>query len=351
MPVPLAIASQTSIGRKIISGLAIAIILLVFMIIMTIAGMISKTNQNQSGQGIFSPSSLAVSDIPANVLPLYLDAGQTYGIDWAILAAIGSIETNHCRSTAQGVHSGENSAGAGGCMQFLQATFDAHAVDGNHDGVKSRYDIEDAIPTAAVLLKASGAPDNYNKAIFSYNHADWYVAKVLAKATEYRGALASGGSPSLAATTQNAQDVLKLVIGPAPRITLTSAQRNDLSTGQIDSRVTSLLVAIGRSHTIQVSSLKSEHSLMTTSGNISNHSVGRAVDIGIIDGEVCNSTVHGPFGKCWQLGREIAKMTGPIHPTELIYGLDLDGPGPAFACLSSSCGGDHSTHIHAGYDK
>jgi hypothetical protein len=37
-------------------------------------------------------------------------------------------------------------------------------------------------------------------------------------------------------------------------------------------------------------------------------------------------------------------MPAPLHPSELIYCFDLDGPGPAFALP------DHCDHVHAGYD-
>jgi hypothetical protein len=38
----------------------------------------------------------------------------------------------------------------------------------------------------AHYLRASGAPDDWRRALFAYNHADWYVEKVLAQAAEYR---------------------------------------------------------------------------------------------------------------------------------------------------------------------
>jgi hypothetical protein len=40
----------------------------------------------------------------------------------------------------------------------------------------------------ANYLHASGAPGDYRKAIFAYNHADWYVAEVERWASLYRGA-------------------------------------------------------------------------------------------------------------------------------------------------------------------
>src|SRR5438046_646633 len=48
----------------------------------------------------------------------------------------------------------------------------------------------DAIAGAARLLRAAGAPQNYRHALLAYNHANWYVGTVLAKAAEYRGTFA-----------------------------------------------------------------------------------------------------------------------------------------------------------------
>ncbi len=93
--------------------------------------------------------------------------------------------------------SGENYAGAGGPMQFLQSTF--HGVVGRHalpaGGATppSRYNPHDAIYAAAYYLCDSGAPKDLRKAIFAYNHADWYVDEVLAQAKKYGDALVGTG--------------------------------------------------------------------------------------------------------------------------------------------------------------
>src|SRR4051794_16781823 len=50
------------------------------------------------------------------------------------------------------------------------------------------YDPADAIPATANLLRQNGAPADYDRAIFAYNHAGWYVAEVLSRAARYRGA-------------------------------------------------------------------------------------------------------------------------------------------------------------------
>jgi hypothetical protein len=78
-------------------------------------------------------------------------------------------------------------AGDHGCGDAGNA-WAAYAVDGDHDGREDVYDPADAIPTAARDLRAAGAPEDYRRAIFAYNHASWYVARVLATAERYRDA-------------------------------------------------------------------------------------------------------------------------------------------------------------------
>jgi len=135
----------------------------------------------------------AVADIPADLLALYQrSAERCPGLPWAVLAAIGKIESDHGRSTAPGVHSGSNFAGAAGPMQFgiggkAGDTWSAYAVDGDANGTTNVYDVADAIPAAADYLCANGAGESgrLSEAIFAYNHADWYVADVLAQAATY----------------------------------------------------------------------------------------------------------------------------------------------------------------------
>jgi hypothetical protein len=107
-------------------------------------------------------------------------------MDWALLAGIGSIETNHGRLKSPGVTSGANFAGAAGPMQFLPSTF--RGVRQRHPDIgPNQYDPGTAILAAAHLLCDNGVArgDEY-RAIFSYNHADWYVADVQKRAANYR---------------------------------------------------------------------------------------------------------------------------------------------------------------------
>ncbi|GAA2427050.1 NlpC/P60 family protein [Actinomadura vinacea] len=95
----------------------------------------------------------AANSIPRNYFDLYQRAAAEWNVPWTVLAGIGSVETHHGTLKAAGVLSGENHMGAGGPMQFLQGTFERAKVDGNGDGVTSRYDPADAIFSAAKLLK------------------------------------------------------------------------------------------------------------------------------------------------------------------------------------------------------
>ena len=54
-------------------------------------------------------------------LALYREAAREYAVPWQVLAGIGSIETDHGRSSAPGVRSGVNSAAAapGRCSSTL----------------------------------------------------------------------------------------------------------------------------------------------------------------------------------------------------------------------------------------
>src|SRR5512134_2971273 len=56
----------------------------------------------RSMSGGAEPSPLALEDIPADFLGAYERAATGYGIDWAVLAAIGKVECDHGRSRLAG---------------------------------------------------------------------------------------------------------------------------------------------------------------------------------------------------------------------------------------------------------
>ena len=70
-------------------------------------------------------------------------------------------------------------------MQFLPSTWSAYGVDASDDGREDPYHPVDAICAAARYLRAAGGPEDLRRAIFAYNHADWYVDLVLGYAHQY----------------------------------------------------------------------------------------------------------------------------------------------------------------------
>jgi soluble lytic murein transglycosylase-like protein len=125
----------------------------------------------------------ASGSVPLLYLRLYHEAARTCpGMSWTLLAAVGQVETGH------GANTSSSYAGAQGPMQFMPATFASYAVDGDGDGVTDIQDPADAVYTAAHYLCANGAgrgEEATARAVWHYNHADWYVALVLKLAGQY----------------------------------------------------------------------------------------------------------------------------------------------------------------------
>ncbi len=129
--------------KLLIAIVAIPLVLVLF--VMLVIGGIST--------GIIggnAPSNDARRDIPGGYLAMYQrSADACPGLPWAVVAAIGKVETNHGRLQAPGVTSGANFAGAAGPMQMgigVGAAGDAFwrfAIDGDGDGRASPYDPAD----------------------------------------------------------------------------------------------------------------------------------------------------------------------------------------------------------------
>jgi cell wall-associated NlpC family hydrolase len=150
-----------------------------------------------------APPSAAAAAIPPAMLTLYQQAAPTCpGLSWAVLAAIGTVESSNGTSDLPGVHSGANSAGAEGPMQFEPATFAAYDMPVPPGGAAppNPYDPTDAVYAAARDLCANGAGNaaTLDQAVFAYNHSSAYVSQVLALAQSYVQP-ATGGSSSGAA--------------------------------------------------------------------------------------------------------------------------------------------------------
>jgi hypothetical protein len=121
---------------------------------------------------------------PKTYRELYIESARYCpGLPWQVLAAIGQVESGHGRNV------GPSTAGALGPMQFLPSTWAFSGVDGDGDGKADILNAYDAVPAAALYLCRAGAangPQGLYDAIYSYNHADWYVKMVLDLAARYR---------------------------------------------------------------------------------------------------------------------------------------------------------------------
>jgi murein DD-endopeptidase MepM/ murein hydrolase activator NlpD len=115
------------------------------------------------------------------LVTLWKNAGAAYGVPWEVLGAINKIESNFGRNM------GPSSAGALGWMQFMPSTWERWGLDADGDGIASPWDPDDAVYAAARYLAASGAATDIARAVFSYNHADWYVRQVLDLAGVFSG--------------------------------------------------------------------------------------------------------------------------------------------------------------------
>jgi len=107
------------------------------------------------------------------LLALWQSAGAAYDVPWPVLAAINEVESGFGRNM------GPSSAGAIGWMQFMPSTWQEWGVDADGNGVADPWNPYDAVYAAARYLAASGGTTDISRAIFSYNHASWYVQDVL----------------------------------------------------------------------------------------------------------------------------------------------------------------------------
>ena len=111
--------------------------------------------------------------------------------------------------------------------------------------------------------------------------------------------------------------------------------------GRIDRRVLAMLEYLSvKGFELTVSSLQCGHSLLTASGNVSEHTTGTAVDIPVINGLPVTGN-QGPGTPAGDLIRTVLRLQGTMHPHQVISLFDLGGATLAM--------GDHGDHIHVGY--
>jgi membrane-bound lytic murein transglycosylase B len=130
---------------------------------------VALTGYREHIQISFDPTAQPVDELHV----LWQLAASRYGVPWRVLAAINEIESHNGRLL------GPSLAGAVGWMQFLPSTWRQYGLDANGDGQADPANPADAIFSAARYLAAAGASTDIRRAIYAYNHADWYVNDVL----------------------------------------------------------------------------------------------------------------------------------------------------------------------------
>ena len=100
---------------------------------------------------------------------------------------------------------------------------------------------------------------------------------------------------------------------------------------------------VARGYRLTITSLKCGHSILTTSGNVSEHSTGNAVDIAEIDGQPDRSATRAraPSPRRWS--SDLLELQGTMKPHQIISLMDYFGGRQHFAMA------DHDDHVHVGY--
>ena len=149
--------------------------------------------------------------------------------------------------------------------------------------------------------------------------------------------LTVGGAATPVADPAAAEAAGRVLAEPA--ITLDDRARADLEAGRVDARLSALLLEAAARTPISVTVLQTGHSYYTVHGTVSNHSFGRAVDIGVVDG----AAVDASNAAARDLALALGQLDEPLRPTEIGTPWAIDEPG-------YFTDGDHHDHLHIGYD-
>lgn len=175
---PLVALALSGYGRQALKAAAafgIALVCALAFVISSVVALLSGSAPNGT------IGSAGVAEIPSEQLIAIQTAAASCGLPWQVLAGVARTESDFGRDMST------SSAGAIGYGQFLPSTWAAYGDGGDP------YRYEDALPAMARYLCANGGAGDVRGALYAYNHADWYVARVTAVAVKY-GYLAPGSS-------------------------------------------------------------------------------------------------------------------------------------------------------------
>jgi hypothetical protein len=129
-----------------------------------------------------------------------------------------------------------------------------------------------------------------------------------------------------------------------PRIQIYPCGLADVRSGQIDRRVLATLEFLAASELRPtVSSLRCGHGRLTTSGNVSEHSTGTAVDISAVNGIRISTATQGEGSITDLTIRRLLTLQGAMAPHQIISLMRFEG-APNTMAMS-----DHADHIHVGW--
>jgi soluble lytic murein transglycosylase-like protein len=163
--------------------------------------------------------------------------------------------------------------------------------------------------------------------------------------------MSSAGSSSLGVTAQPSigqvmllgKQALERLVLANPRIAIYPCGREDVRAGRVDRRVLAtlqLLAMSGLSPT--VSSLQCGHGRLTTSGNVSEHFSGNAVDISAINGTPILGN-QGAGSITDTTIRRLLTLQGAMAPHQIISLMRYAEASNTMALA------DHADHIHVGF--
>jgi hypothetical protein len=92
-----------------------------------------------------------------------------------------------------------------------------------------------------------------------------------------------------------------------------------------------------------ISSLKCGHGNLTSSGNVSEHTTGTAMDIAAVNGIVITPATQGAGSITDVTIQALLKLQGTMKPHQIISLMTFGGADNTFAM------GDHDDHIHVGW--
>ena len=167
--------------------------------------------------------------------------------------------------------------------------------------------------------------------------------KLLESTAIYRatGKTPFGNGASVGQILLMSKPMLERKVLADPKIDIYECGQLDIRSGQINRRVLAALAyLVERGYRLTITSLKCGHSFYTSSGNVSAHSSGNAVDIAAVNG----IPILGHQGKgsiTEMVVRDLMKLQGTMAADQIISLMSLGGSTFAMA--------DHDDHIHLGF--